>query len=127
MLTSGGRFKRPNFDEKKIVDIFGEIRYYNNMMKTQWILKDGAKRIECSSFPYAFRSLWNIRNRGVNPNPEKGDVKRSLPEMMKSLSILSPLGKTYGYAAACQMATDQGLLTRDGEINSREFKKPRNY
>lgn len=94
-------------------------------MKNTWILKDGSKVIECTSFPYAFRALWNIRRKGINPDKEKGETSRPITEMMKSLSIVSPLGKTYGYSSAVQMATDQGLLDKDGNINGREFKRPR--
>jgi hypothetical protein len=49
--------------------------------------------------------------------------------MVKSMSIVSPIkdsygqSKTYGYDEAKRMAENQGLLTPDGQINSREFKR----
>lgn len=95
-------------------------------MKNTWILRDGAKRIECTTFPIAFRSLWGIRNRGLNPNKEKGEVSRPITEMTKSLSIIAPTGRVYSFFAACELARMEDLLKPDGEINSREFKKPRN-
>jgi hypothetical protein len=88
-----------------------------------WIFKDGATKVECTSFPYAFRAMWNR----IKKNTEGG--KRNPVEMMKSMSILSPIKdaygqpKTYSYTEAKRMAESQGLLNAEGQINSREFKK----
>ena len=90
-------------------------------MKNIWILNDGKSQITCDTFPFAFRRLWAIRANGLNP--EEGKPKRTIMEMMKSLSITSPLGKVYGYAAACEMARSQDLLDKDGNIDPRPFKK----
>ena len=95
------------------------------MIIAKWILKDGAKRIECTSFPYAFRSLWGIRHKGLNP--KEGEPKRELNEMMKSLSIIGPVGtpmeKTLSFTAAVQKARECSLLDNEGNINGREFKR----
>ena len=90
-----------------------------------WTLKDGNKEIPCDTFPYAFRRLWNIRYAGLNPNKERGELKRTLPEMMKSLSIVGPppAKRKYGYSAAVDMARGMGLLNAEGNINGREFKR----
>ena len=78
--------------------------------------------VECTSFPFAYRSMWNAVKKGV----EKG---RKFEDMIRTMSIVSPvrdrLGniRSYSYATATQMATDQGLLTPEGQINSREFKR----
>jgi hypothetical protein len=93
----------------------------NNANK--WTIRDGATVIECTSFPYAFRTMFNIIKKGV----EKSG--RTYNDMVKQLSIVSPIkdsfgeNKVYSYTAAIQMATDMGLLTSDGQINSKEFKK----
>ena len=92
-------------------------------MNAAWIFKDGATKVECTSFPYAFRTMWNTIKKGV----EGG--KRTHSDMVKSMSILSPIKdaygqpRTYGYEDAKRMAENQGLLTPDGQINSREFKR----
>ena len=91
-------------------------------MNSKWLFKDGATVIECTSFPYAFRTMFNTVKKGV----EKG---RKYEDMVKAMSIVSPakdrLGntKSYNYAEATEMATNSGLLTSDGQINSREFKR----
>ena len=92
-------------------------------MNAAWIFKDGATKVECTSFPYAFRAMWNSIKKGV----EGG--KRTHSDMVKSMSILSPIkdaygqAKSYDYAEAKRMAENQGLLTAEGQINSREFKR----
>jgi hypothetical protein len=86
-----------------------------------WILKDGYTQQEFTSFPYAFRSMYN----SVKSNLEKG---KNLADLIKGIKIISPLKdvhgdpRTYSYFAAVDMAVGQGLLTMDGNINSKEFK-----
>jgi len=91
-------------------------------MNAKWLFKDGATAVECTSFPYAFRTMFNVVKKGV----EKG---RKFEDMVKGMSIVSPhrdrMGDTkkYTYAEATQMAQNTGLLTSDRQINSREFKR----
>jgi hypothetical protein len=88
----------------------------------KWLFKDGSTVTECTSFPYAYRSMWNAMRKGV----EKG---RKADEVVKTMSIVSPIKdrngdtKVYSYAAATAMAQAQGLLGVDGQINSREFRR----
>jgi len=50
-------------------------------------------------------------------------------KVVEKLCIISPQKdahgdpRRYSYAAATEMATDSGLLTPEGTINSREFKR----
>jgi hypothetical protein len=91
-------------------------------MMTEWIFKDGATQTKCTSFPYAYRLMFNTLKQGV----EKG---RKYDDMIKGMLIISPQKdnhgdpRTYNYAAATDMAKASGLLTPDGQINSREFKR----
>lgn len=91
-------------------------------MNANWILKNGSQNIDCTSFPYAFRTMFSIVRKATET---KG---ANVPEVMRSLSIQGPPNlrgerRTYSYTTATQMAQDQGLLTTDGQINSKEFKK----
>ena len=88
-----------------------------------WTFKDGyTEEIVCTSFPYAFRALYNAVKKGL----ESG---RSFGEMEKKLYIVSPIRdiygdiKSYNYDECMQKAKDSGLLTADGTINSKEFKR----
>lgn len=91
-------------------------------MMTEWIFKDGATKTSCTSFPYAYRLMWNTLKQGV----EKG---RKAADMERQMLIISPQKDNHGdprkydYAAATAMATASGLLTPEGLINSREFKR----
>ena len=91
-------------------------------MNNEWIFKDGVTQTKCTSFPYAYRLMHQTLKKGV----ESG---RKYNEMVKQMSILSPAKdqhgdpRIYSYTDATEMATAQGLLTADGQINSREFKK----
>ena len=104
------------------VDTGKGICYPLPMNNTEWTFKDGASQFQCTSFPYAFRQMYNTIKKGV----ESG---RKYDDMVKSMSILSPVKdqhgdpRIYSYTAAAEMATAQGLLTADGQINSREFKR----
>jgi hypothetical protein len=93
----------------------------NNQIK--WLLKDGTKTIDCTSFPFAYRTMYNIIRKGV-------ESKRKFEDMANNLSIVGPVAPgakstTYSYATATAKATDMGLLSADGQINSREFKRNR--
>lgn len=75
--------------------------------------------MDCASFPYAFRSLWNTIKKGI---AEKKPVNT------KTLVILGPKNsrgerESYSYEKARKLAEAQGLLTVDEQINSREFKR----
>ena len=90
----------------------------------KWILKDGAKTYDCTSFPFAYRTMYNILRQGVEKGVRKHD------EMVKGFAIISPMTdrstgkpKVYSFAEATQFAKDTGVLQPDGQINSREFKK----
>jgi len=91
-------------------------------MNNIWIFRNGVQSIECTSFPFAYRSMWYA----LKKNAEAG---KSNSEMIKHLSIISPVKDRYGqkkvydYDQATTMATNQGLLGTDGQINSREFKR----
>lgn len=94
------------------------------MKAANWILRNGMQRHECLTFPFAFRSMFNIVRKGL----ETG--KESLSEMIPKLSIIGPPNakgerKTYNYSSAMEMAKCQGLITSDGQINSKEFKRSR--
>lgn len=84
-----------------------------------WILRNGVQDTDCMSFPFAFRNMFNIVRKGI---------ENKTPVDTKKLSILGPKNargerRTYSYMAATELAREQGLLTVDGQINSREFKK----
>lgn len=87
----------------------------------EWILKNGLTETKCTSFPYAYRAMFNI----VKKATEQGKYN----ETVKALKIISPQKdahgdpRTYTYASATDMAKASGLLTPDGQINSREFKR----
>ena len=91
------------------------------IMINDWILKNGLTETKFTSFPYAFRAMFNIAKKAT----EQGKYA----EAVKAMKIISPLKdahgdpKTYSYASATEMAKSSGLLTPDGQINSREFKR----
>ena len=92
----------------------------NNTLK--WIFKNGASATECESFPFAFRAMYHTVRHGVEAGKPFG-------ELVKKMSIVSPAkdihgqNRVYSYAAANEMAKNQGLLTPENTINSREFKR----
>lgn len=88
------------------------------MNNANWILKNGTQTIPCTSFPFAYRTMFNL----VRPAEGKAPVNSN------DLSIKGPANlkgerTTYTYAMATKLAKEQGLLTPDGTINSREFKR----
>ncbi len=93
-------------------------------MNVKWIFNDGATKVEYPTFPLAFRAMFMTIKQGV----EKG--KRKYNDMVKQMTIVSPMNdrmtgkpKVYSYFAATQFARDLGVLTPDGQLNSREYKK----
>ncbi len=89
------------------------------MSNANWIFKNGVSSVDCASFPYAFRTLWNTVKKGI---AEKKPVDT------KSLLILGPKNskgerESYSYEKARSLAEAQGLLTTDEQINNREFKR----
>jgi hypothetical protein len=89
------------------------------MSNANWILKNGEQVIDCTSFPYAFRTMFNIVRKGIENNKPVDTLK---------LSILGPKNlrgdrTNYSYTSATALAREQGLLTLEGQINSREFKR----
>lgn len=85
-------------------------------MPTTWTFDDGLQRKPYSSFPYAYRALYNALKRGV----EQG---KKYDDMVKNFRILTPFNTVYNYKRATELATQQGLLTSDGMINSKEFRR----
>ena len=88
-------------------------------MNANWILKHGGQNIDCSSFPFAFRTMFNIVRKGI------ADKK---PVDTATLTIFGPKNgrgerTKYSYFSASELARQQGLLTVDDQINSREVKK----
>lgn len=89
------------------------------MSNANWIFKNGVQSVDCTSFPYAFRAMHSVVRKGI---------ENKQPVNTKDLTILGPKNgrgerEVYSYFKATQLATDQGLLTAQGEINSREFKR----
>ena len=88
-----------------------------------WIFRDGVSPgVQCNSFPFAFRAMFYSVKKGL-------ETGRKLVDMEKSMVIISPIKdihgdkRKYSYAEASKMAKGSGLLTADGNINSKEFKK----
>jgi hypothetical protein len=89
----------------------------------KWIFKNGTATQEFASFPYAFRTMFAIVKKGV-------ETGKKFNEMTSQMSIVSPLkdittgkDKVYTYAMASKFAEATGLLTSDGQIEAREFKR----
>jgi hypothetical protein len=92
---------------------------------SNWIYKNGTTKLDCDSFPFAFRTAFTAVRKAV-------EAKQSPASVAKHITILGPKNSrgdrtTYTYDAALQLAKDQGLVTAEGNINSREFKKNTNY
>lgn len=96
------------------------ICYYIPIMT--WKFKYGMTVTECTSFPFAFRTMWNT----VRKELEKGQNQN---DMIRKMSIVAPIKdrngdpKTYSYTEAVSMAQSSGLLTPEGLINGKEFKR----
>lgn len=90
-------------------------------MNSNWILKNGTQSIDCSSFPYAFRTAYNLIRKAI-------EAKQNVSSVINGISIVGPPNAkgertTYSYDKAKQMAEGMGLLSSDGQINGREFKR----
>lgn len=86
-----------------------------------WTLKHNNSTIECASFPFAYRTAWNLVRKAV-------EAKQNPASVAKGITIHGPVNgrgerATYSYNAATELATAQGLVTADGSLNSREFKR----
>jgi GMP synthase PP-ATPase subunit len=96
-------------------------------MNNIWIFKNGMfAPIECTSFPYAFRRMYDT----VKTELGKG---KKLSDITKSMVILSPLkdihgdNRKYTYVTAMDMAKTQGLIDADGGINKKAFQQDRRF
>jgi len=85
-------------------------------MKTNWTFFDGVQAHQCDSFPYAYRTLYNTLKRSIDSGGKPDELTRRY-------KITSPIKSVYNYRQATELAKDQGLLTTEGTINSREFKR----
>jgi hypothetical protein len=85
------------------------------MNNKQWIYDDGAMKHSCSSFPYAYKFMFNALRKWT----ESG---KNYHDLAKRSSIFSPVGKEYSYKDATDLAKSSGLLLSDGTLNSKEFK-----
>ena len=85
-------------------------------MNANWFFNDGLQIHPCTSFPFAFRMMFNQIRKAL-------EAGKNTDEMTRRFTITSPVGRVYDYDRATQLATDQGLLTLEGTINSREFKR----
>lgn len=91
------------------------------MNKVKWIVRSGIQAIECTSFPYAFRSAYNFVRKAVENN-------QNLSKVINGIEIVGPPnGKgdlmRYNYAKALDLAKSMGLVLPDGTLNQKEFKK----
>lgn len=91
-------------------------------MKQIWKFKDGVGAVECTSFPFAFRTMYNTIQKGLKTG-------RAIADMERKMSIVSPHRgqrgeiQKYSYAEAMEMARTIGLLNSEGELNRREFRR----
>ncbi len=105
---------------KKTFDKTKKLYKLLNMKNANWILNIGTQKIECSSFPFAFRTMHDMIAKGV-------ETKR--PVSTSTLSIQGPpMGSrqertTYSYYSATELARSQNLLLANGTLNSKEFKR----
>jgi len=88
-----------------------------------WILKNSSsgQSFYCPSFPSAFRTAFNLVRVAIKTGKSPSSV-------IKGITIFGPINSKgernkYTYNSAVELANSQGLLTPDGTINSREFKK----
>lgn len=88
-------------------------------INTEWTMKDGLRRNVFSTFPYAFRHIYNMIE-AANKDPES---KRKSKDIIDSIYLLSPTGKLYTYTDALKLAQTQNLVNNEGQLNSKEFKR----
>lgn len=93
------------------------------MNRKNWLYKESGKQVrEFNTFPIAFREMFYAVNPALNPRWERERTKPPLPIDPKTLKLIAPTGREYSYSASVQMAETIELL-KNGNINSREFKK----
>ncbi len=86
----------------------------------EWIYKNGFHQTVCTSFPYAFRLMYNAVKKNLASGIEQDTSK---------ITIISPQKDSFGenkvftYDEAVQLAKSMDLLNADDMINSREFRK----
>jgi len=85
-------------------------------MNTTWKFYDGIQENVFTTFPFAYRALFNL----VKKNLDSGKTVR---EITRKYKIISPVKREYSYDNATQLALEQGLLNKDGTLNSKEFKR----
>ena len=86
----------------------------------QWQFKNGTNApVEFTTFPFAFRAMYNLVRKGIE------DKKPIDTSNFLILGPKNPRGDRvrYGYYAALEMAKSSGLVSTDGFINGKEFKK----
>ena len=91
------------------------------MNNATWTLVNGKSKSDCSTFPFAFRQAYFLIE-------DEKKAKRPALELMKSLKILGPPNlrgerTTYSWSSATDFAKNSGLLTPDGTLNNKEFKR----
>jgi hypothetical protein len=91
------------------------------MNKITWIVRSGFTATECASFPYAFRTAFNIVRKALEKN-------QNVNSAINGIQIVGPpngKGETmkYTYSSAVNLAKSMGLLLPDGTINQKEFKR----
>lgn len=91
------------------------------MNKVTWILKSGVTATECASFPYAFRTAYNIVRKALEKNENVGSVINGI-QIVGPPNLKGEIMK-YTYSSAVNLAKSMGLLLPDGSINQKEFKR----
>jgi hypothetical protein len=84
-----------------------------------WLLKNKSQIMEFDTFPFAFRTMFNIVRKSI-------ETKK--PVNTDDLSIIGPPDvhgdrPIFSYIVATQKAKEWNTLTADGIINSKEFKR----
>lgn len=85
-------------------------------MENSWTFYDGVNTQVFSTFPYAYRTMFLL----VKQNLENG---KQIDVVTKNFKIIAPTKKVYTFDQANTLATNQGLLSKDGTLNSKEFKR----
>jgi hypothetical protein len=84
-------------------------------MENTWKFYDGIQTHTFTTFPYAFRAMFNQIKRGL-------EAGRSPALTAKKFKITSPVKREYSLSQANELAIAQGLLNKDGTLNAKEFK-----
>lgn len=85
----------------------------------QWQFKNGTNVLEFTTFPFAFRAMYNLVRNGIE------DKKLVDTSAFLIVGPKNPRGERvkYGYFAAMDMARNMGLINVEGYLNGKEFKK----